>query len=1432
MTYETKNGGQAELCVRVTMLRYMGYEAFAREKAEAFARQKEADKREQTVKKIVWADIDDDDDDGEWSRTPIQWKVPLPAPDAAVSSNQICVNRAESCAIDTCNESTETRPSEHHNTLLLKYSPRLEYPHPSTRTPYHSTPLRMSTIYNVQEQETADTPAEQIAVDGSAGSDTDTGGPLKTDAAIKDESDIPHHARSNSVKKLTTFKAVSVTKNFLAKAGTPTAPAAKANGDTVPSTPTGGAAMPPAPRPRLVAKTASGNKPSAPKSSHFNSKHGASGPDPMQVWNRNRGKHLSVAHQWVTVDGSAAAPQPTPKQFTDEELKQHYGIHLATRLQADGEAKEKNWADIDDDEDDWAPETIEWNDGTKITLAQNDSAVLLAEEQARELVEKDRQDAEEKVRKAAQHKPTTTVGPNATVLKPRSAAQTKSVGLVLKTPSEKPTLVAKPAAPAPVRSPWASLPPVEKVPPVDINPPNQTATLRPQHNDSHSNQSMPPPPQQAAMEIAADDFTRTRRDTQNGNLGQLYNAQSGQYEPANTGRRGSVRKDQNFRPPTLLQRGSQYDQHGAAEPSAAFQTQRSGSQQDAGPWSRRRSSTVSGESGHHDRRMSVTKSSDVQSPLPPSARESPAVQHSQLSEVAHGASPYQSRNDDVVAQKQLMKEKRELAIKRKREEEEREEAAKKERIRIKMEQMGLAPLEEKKLDDKKPLEKPESVVSQLETKADDKPAITTENALPPAQLQPSPAAVALSPPKPPMPDPSGAPQQYGMMRVHGPNPDHALQPSSDRSTTEKTRNQGPGQRISPPGIEHPIEPLPSPKVNGLVASKHPDAPVYRPGDVANQRELRQQPWNNASRDSNGFGNWNGQGMTRDTSASSSVWGPPTHTRNIGNGTFDRNVRSQSRPQDQFASPALAPIGPPRHLQRPRDGQELRANEVAASPVVEDFQTIPTFPATEASTPSMLRVEPPATLANADKKTSPQFGASAQLPTQTNNVQRPVQGQDNRSTVAAWGNFQATDAEANRQRAQQHALKLEEEARLGIRRPEPQLPVMNETWRQVKVDEEGGQRQIVGVQKGQNSHDRLAGAQVNGDLRSSTFGTPSGMPPFAAAGMGRGSRFFPGAGTGMYPQYQNTTRLPSAYRRSSSPPPPEDELHFHPAYAREYRYPRVNLPPVKNTPKVRLPPSIPAPVQSPQVAEVRTIPFRAASQPLVNNPTWQDRFNGLLGNIKKASPEKKYAQVTEFSATKVPLDSPSVQAMASVTLPPQNATAANKTLEVASKAFEDEEALFENREFGSLPAVLIPTQTPEVGWLDAKIPRKGQAKQSKQAKEVESASKESFIEKDIIANGGVMIFIKMLGMMVPKSVTLPRPNSQYSQGPVRPRPFSGHSKPNKGFKPRETAGNYPNDLKSSQGGHQRNALPNGPPQGRGQPGKNHSPWGQRPTNIVH
>ena len=90
----------------------------------------------------------------------------------------------------------------------------------------------MSSIDHDHESEPADAPAEQIAVDGKIGSDSEADDILKSENIPKDGPDGPHHARSNSVKKPATFKAVSVTKNFLAKAGVPSATGAKTNGET------------------------------------------------------------------------------------------------------------------------------------------------------------------------------------------------------------------------------------------------------------------------------------------------------------------------------------------------------------------------------------------------------------------------------------------------------------------------------------------------------------------------------------------------------------------------------------------------------------------------------------------------------------------------------------------------------------------------------------------------------------------------------------------------------------------------------------------------------------------------------------------------------------------------------------------------------------------------------------------------------------------------------------------------------------------------------------------------------------------------------------------------------------------------------------------------------------------------------------------------
>lgn len=90
---------------------------------------------------------------------------------------------------------------------------------------------RMSSFDNDPQRETAEASAEQTEVDGDAGSEIDTSIAPTPETVNKDVPEGPHHARSNSVKKPITFKAVSVTKSFLAKAGSVTTPANKGNGD-------------------------------------------------------------------------------------------------------------------------------------------------------------------------------------------------------------------------------------------------------------------------------------------------------------------------------------------------------------------------------------------------------------------------------------------------------------------------------------------------------------------------------------------------------------------------------------------------------------------------------------------------------------------------------------------------------------------------------------------------------------------------------------------------------------------------------------------------------------------------------------------------------------------------------------------------------------------------------------------------------------------------------------------------------------------------------------------------------------------------------------------------------------------------------------------------------------------------------------------------
>ncbi|KAL6860603.1 hypothetical protein ACO1O0_004631 [Amphichorda felina] len=552
------------------------------------------------------------------------------------------------------------------------------------------------------------------STDASASGGSDTEGKLK-------DGDKSHARTSSSVKKPATFKAVSVNKTFLAsKAATPTSTSKVSDkSKSGSSTPPPGSATPSASRPRLVAKTGSGTRDSGPRSSGVNGGKPASAPDPNAVWNKNR-----------------PTPTPDPKKLTDEELKK-YGIHVASRLDEDDAQGQNKWADLDDDDDDWAPEAITWTDGTKTTLPHTDEPQI--HPQADDVVAENGQLQGQAQPPAP---PLSTIQPHA---KPAGLATGK--GLVLKGAApERPTLVAKPPAPQqPAKSPWATLPPVEKASPAASEPPTLSSRGFVKEPLPPRGMGAPGPP---LREIAADDFSRsTWRDGASHGNRELYNSQSGRYEPV-LDRRGSLRSDQ-AKHPSVLQRPIPGDQ--PAEPSSAFQTHRTS--QDGHFGRRRGSSNVSGGSGSFFQRSSKgsdghmpppeiltarrpSQAGSMESPISPVAipgsgpnqgkyqqhpqpgytqRPSPGATFATMHQpgpagvnVAPLHPPAPQMIDDVEYQKRLMREKTELARKRRQEQEAAEEAARRERIQKKLDAMGPPPKKKSDKPDASPAEEPDN----------------------------------------------------------------------------------------------------------------------------------------------------------------------------------------------------------------------------------------------------------------------------------------------------------------------------------------------------------------------------------------------------------------------------------------------------------------------------------------------------------------------------------------------------------------------------------------------------------------------------------------------------------------------------------------------------------------------------------------------------
>ncbi|PWY92892.1 hypothetical protein BO70DRAFT_367865 [Aspergillus heteromorphus CBS 117.55] len=1225
------------------------------------------------------------------------------------------------------------------------------------------------------------------------GEDTASQGGSESDASRTDG----RFARAGS-KKPTSFKPVTFAKFSVPKApGTPPITKASEKAPVTSTTPLG--TPPPTSRPRLVVKSTSSLRDSLSKTGMGAIRPGAGGPDPNQVWNKNR-----------------PVQQTPPKHLTDEELKQQYGIHMTSRIQEDGGGGEGKWADIDDDEDDWAPETIEWTDGTKTDLTQQPEPAPAAPAPPQEKAAADFKNDFPPVEQAAAvaaavkepakfvPKPVTSIGPNPTVLRLGANAerQAKSAIIAAKGPNDKSPLLSTSPAPPPVKSPWAQLPPVEKISPV-IPPVQVQPLMRPPLREPHLGDGPlgPLPPK----EIAADDFNRSWREMQSGTR-ELYNSRSGRYEPVAETRKGAWRAEQNFRAPSLLQRPAHGEQAGPAEPSAAFQTHRS-SGQDGMHWPRRRtSSNVSGGSGSFGRRMSIGRpdmvpkvfesrrgsqvNGMIESSLP--VRDLPPPKDVPLREVSpsrRGPGPWPSRGaahvqdrmpnmpdgvpqpptaevteeqapaadvqppqapqeNPVAMQERIMKEKRLEARQRRIEQEEREEAAKRERIRQKLEALGPAP-------DKS---KPRCKESLDSGKAETNP--------------PQSAAQAFhSPPKPPVPEPTGEPKQYGMMKVH--HPDTVKKLVERERAPEKAPSAANARRTSSPARESKQD------------ASAPNGSQQQPGDTQvpssdkapeAQTDEQSPQWRGNLNAPSTYLPWSPNpkfvGTTPPTI--SNPWKPLSNDKTLGNGIFEQSLGGfpardiSLRSHLGLDQPAMAPGSQPFSAPS-RSPQENASIPPLASPEVRHVSY-------DAITP-LVRPGP--------------IG-----PPSSQHSHR--QHESRAAGTAAWNNFHSV---ATKREAEENE-KLRNEFNAMPQGPSSLQVTFNETWKQVRTGDQAGQRQVVGITRSSENNPPLAAPlpgfdhPVNPLPFTETPARPLGSVPV------RSSRFFP--------QATEPPRKPAAddgdFYRSPSPPPPE-EMSSHPVYTGNSNRPLVHLPAPK--PIVKLPPKVIAPPPPPPTfASMVAAPPRSNSQHVTS---WQEKINTLFG--KKTVPEKRNA-LAVTSATKEPLDVQLHIAAVSVSLP-YNGESHIGDGEMTAKQVEEAEEIFEDREVGSLPVVRVPTRAPPAAWQAAPPPSQSRLR-SKHLKSMQVHSIEPFLVgfQDRDSSGNTRVSIRFPGAALAKTLSLPRKTGPHTSRPRGPSSF----KPRKNTKPREAPGN-PNTKKPAT-----SQQPNGSSSPRRQ--SRNASWGPR------
>ncbi|KAI9893183.1 MAG: hypothetical protein M1814_000731 [Vezdaea aestivalis] len=1128
---------------------------------------------------------------------------------------------------------------------------------------------------------------EQNAFDGSAGSDSDTAKHRGADQKTDDKG----HARTNSLKKPSAFRPVSVTKSFLAKSMMVNPASNKTTGEkgTVSASNAPGSASLAQSRPRLVMKSTSGLRDSIPLSANgIKGSERDSIPDGSNVWNKNKPTQPSA-----------------PKHLTDEELKQQYDIHLAPRLQAD-EGKEAKWADIDDEDTSWVPDAIEWTDGTKTSLPNPEEQQAAAAAR----IPAQQRDAHPNTQKLSDLKFTSlSNGPskiqNAFVSPNPSNPTSRAPGLVLKGASEKPTLVAKPPGPSvPVKSPWAQLPPVDKTAPLPSNPQHPSAPLqqpiqRFSQRNPHGFDDMPPQP---AKEIAADDFNRSWRDNQSFSNRELFNSQSGRYEPVSDGRRSSIRQDQQFRPPSLLQRPAPGDLKNVADASPTFQSHRSAANAD-GNWSRRRASSNLSATGNAPviRRMSVTKGSGLlpnggeqtvhrsvgqtsvdtlSSPVtliqPQASRNEPnSLPSNPTRSATHmngsSSSAFPSREPDarqsvldpLVMQKGIMQQAREKAQQR-RLAEEKEEAEKRERLRLKIEALDMPRKEPKSEKQDVPVANRRSV------------------------NEGSDAPIAKSPPKPPVPEVSGEIIHYGLIKVH---PSEAAKPTL-RSTTGHPPRESSNNTARKGLVSTQFQ----------VNTRDIEETSRDPSIAATSTPLRssttsepEPPFSNVQQKQGwspmASGSWVGPGITNHAGPSRNLWGPPSNDKALGNGTFDDNLSRITHPTHGHPpqlSPGPGPIGPPSTSPRisgPSSASQSSTQFPHSMPQ-PDLRTEPSG-LQPLTTPhnSLFRQTPTASQPVSDARRQPArpYHADGSMAAPASRMSHSQQQQ----AKAAWGAFSEDIGRREREEDFQHRQRLstrqDTETNAGVK-SELDISNYNAKWKEVTTEKSDD--------TAAKTHFTSAGSAAHAiPPHPKTDSKSLGQTQNVAHSGVRPSRFFP--------QSMETNKshiAPSSplqgHPRATSPPPPDSPNH--PVWDGDRTKPHVLLPVPK--PVVKLPPSdlvAPTSIVAPPASQPS--PERVIATTSTGH-AWQDRFNDLFGR-KVPSPPRSYALAVNSGAASRNKQ-PTSANFATVSLPkakPDRFTTrifvVDNSSDVISRLTDD--VLLGEPDVGSKPVVRIPLIAP-------------------------------------------------------------------------------------------------------------------------------------------